>query len=99
MRVHRGDPLTEVFGRDIAGIIYRIIWQEQIKFVNKQYKNMILPNPFGVSAGVTLGDKSHAHHCFNFRCDVYHCYPIYKWNRSVNCTILPEHYWEIPELY
>lgn len=99
MRDYR-DPLTEVFGRDIAGIIYRIVWQEQIKFVNKQYKNMILPNPFGVRAGVTLEDKFHDHHCFNFRCDLYHCSPIYKWNGSANSTVLlQKYYWEIPELY
>ena len=103
MRAYRVDPLTELFGRDIAGMIYHIAWNDQIRSVNEQYKSLLVSDSKTggiefIDAYETTGRPTFV---FNVRGDVYRGIGIYRWNAAFDRVAprLPEHYWEIPELY
>lgn len=104
MRVYR-DILTKKFGRDIAGIIYRIIWNTQMSFINKQYKSLLVGDL--ETGGIEFVDTYYATgrptFVFNTRDDYsfYRGPGIYRWNARFDrqAPDLPKHYWEIPELY
>ena len=94
-RVHRGDPVTEVFGRDIGGIISRFVWQDQIRTVNEQYKSLRHPfyDKFG---GIAFHSGGIIPFFMNYRrldSDDY----IFRRNKNIGQKV-PKHYFGIPEL-
>jgi len=40
------DPVAEVLGKDIASMIYRLVFQMNIAAVNKQYRKFLIPSVY-----------------------------------------------------
>lgn len=101
----RCDPLTKLFGRDIAGMIYLMVWNDLIRAVNEQYQSLLVSDSKtgGIEFIDTYEVTGRPTFVFNARQNnVYRGLGIYRWNAPYDLWApakLPEHYWEIPELY
>lgn len=101
------DPVVDIFGKEVADIIYRLLWQMQMKLVNNQYHSYLIISPEEVypnDGRVRLNDSSRrSYFTFNYR-DTIHLTYIHHWNKFQKpykpiTAILPKSYWNIKELY
>ena len=95
-------PLTTRFGKDIASLIYRWVWQSKINDVNRTYADSMLQSEYG---GVFISyNKFKKYFLFNFRRMDRSSIKTRVWiyNQKVPyepVADLPKHYWKIKELY
>jgi hypothetical protein len=89
------DPLVGVFGKDVASIIYRMVYQLKMSIVNAEYKSKIHSITMPV-----YSDTIYGRFTWNWRkSNVFD----YIWNINAPewdiSVPLPKHYWKIKELY
>jgi hypothetical protein len=95
-------PLTVKFGKDVAGLIWRIVWQSSISAVNQEYANTFETSRWGY-----IQEKT-SNFYFNYRAketirfaeaaQIYNL-QLYKKHKCFKIATIPKHYWEIKELY
>jgi hypothetical protein len=93
--LQRRCPLTIKFGKDVASLIYRWVWQSGIKTVNRQYHNK-----FEASNPNSIGVRSKK------RWWIFYNYRRYNGDQTVvhsfyhgDSVLLPKNYWVMNELY
>lgn len=97
MLKHKRCPLTLKFGKDIASIIWKIMWQREVECVNKEYHSMYrfehnyLTKQFDKGLLITVNDRcNNGWHSYSLVCNM-------KTRKQV--AKLHKHYWKIKELY
>jgi hypothetical protein len=86
-------PLTVKFGKDVAGLIWRMLWQSFMKAVNNEYHLLFTwletsRSCYLVAKQININNRHpHANYLL-----------VYNM-RGINVAWLPKNYWEIKELY
>jgi len=67
---YRRDPVTRVLGKDIAGLVWRQIFQMKMSNVNKEYHEFLVPDHLKrgfLNAGVQFFQQDDRRFSFNYR--------------------------------
>jgi len=103
------DSVVSYFGKDIASIIYRCLFQLRMQDINKQYRKFLIPDPDSVAGvcffavdlpafTVTLNRRDPLNFLLNL--NNYYSYILHfrfydnkGWNYAYCGSPLPDNYW------
>jgi hypothetical protein len=98
MKKHKRCPLTVKFGKDIASLIWNMIWQHAMKLVCHEYHSFFRFQHEILIAGspyyITVNGRSQS---------TMFGYENHKWVYNIKTRLkvadIPKNYWSIKELY
>lgn len=91
-------PLTAVFGKDVANLIYRYVWNDLMTLINDEYSLCVCDAVKG--DGSIFFDDGRGHWgYFNNRQQNGITYHVKNIPKMKKVAALPNNYWHIKELY